>query len=318
LPSISEEERVSPPEFPTEEFSPEDEALLNRAAALLAASASAPPDDIELATAIEFLRVSRAPINTDFARLIESRSSTGFKSTVKIGLVPGAFYREHSHTGADGAHVLKILDQLGHQAELIPVQSFGSLSDNADIIVDWVKRQAAIPVLLISLSKGAGDVKVALPRLADSNQSRKIAWISLSGISTGTPLVDWLRRRPWRWWAVWLLLKLRRQRIAVLQELRHGPDALLASWPQLPANLQVVHVHGFPLRKHLSHPWAAKAYRRLAPLGPNDGGSVLLSDIAQWPGIVVPLWGVDHYMQPKHDINPRLKRVFETVLDRLV
>lgn len=305
-------------EFESEEFSSEDRALLIRAAALLATNASAAAGDIDLATALEFLRVSRAPANAEFARTVETTRHAALRPIARIGLVPGAFYREHTNTGADGALVQRILASLGHQAELIPVHSFGSLADNAHVICAWLRRQHGAPVILISLSKGAGDVKNALRALAgaDSGSAPVVAWISLSGISTGTPLVDWLRRRPWRWWGVWLLLRLRGQRIAVLHELRHGPDAPLAHWPGFPPGLQVVHIHGFPLRRHLNHPWAAKAYRRLAPLGPNDGGSVLLADVARWPGLVVPLWGVDHYMQPKHDIATRLSRVFQTVLAR--
>ena len=307
---------MSRPEFATEEFTPADRALLARAADYLTANPATPARDLELATAVEFLRVSALPPNVAFARAVAEVRPSAARPGIKIGLVPGAFYREHTHTGADGALVRGFLARLGYEAELIPVHSFGSLADNARIIAEWVKRQSTAPVILISLSKGACDVRTALPQLSAAGRTQVIAWISLSGISTGTPLVEWLRRRPWRWWGVWLLLRLRRQRIAVLQELRHGPDAPLARWPQLPPGLQVVHVHGFPLRRHLNHPWAAKAYRRLAPLGPNDGGSVLLADVAHWPGLVVPLWGVDHYMQPKHDITARLSRVFQVVLER--
>lgn len=303
-------------EFAAEEFSPEDRILLARADASQSASTS----DIELATAVEFLRISRAPANAAFACAVATAASDGPAPRLKIGLVPGAFYREHTNTGAEGTLVLRILASLGHEAELIPVHSFGSLADNARIICDWLRRPHDAPVILISLSKGAADVKTALHRMsaAGSAQHNLAAWISVTGISTGTPLVNWLRRRPWRWWGVWLLLRLRGQRIDVLNELRHGPDAPLARWPDLPPGLQVVHIHGFPLRRHLNHPWAAKAYKRLAALGPNDGGSVLLADLAHWPGIVVPLWGVDHYMQPRHDITDRLRRVFQTVLARCV
>lgn len=299
-------------EFDSEEFSPEDRTLLVRADGGEPGAA----DDLDLATAREFLRVSRSPANAAFARTVAASTPGGPPPRVKIGLVPGAFYLEHTNTGADGAMVRRILAGLGHEAELIPVQSFGSLTDNARIICEWLRRPHDAPVILVSLSKGAADVKTALHLMNTSGSTPPdfAAWISLTGISTGTPLVKWLRRRPWRWWGVWLLLRLRGQNIGVLHELRHGPDAPLAQWPDLPPGLQIVHIHGFPLRRHLNHPWAAKAYKRLAALGPNDGGSVLLADIARWPGIVFPLWGVDHYMQPRHDITARLSRVLQTVL----
>ena len=55
-----------------------------------------------------------------------------------IGVVPGAFYRTHRNTGADGVRVLAIAHKLGCEAELIPVRSFGRLEENADIILDWI------------------------------------------------------------------------------------------------------------------------------------------------------------------------------------
>ncbi|HWA25740.1 MAG TPA: hypothetical protein VG734_08775 [Lacunisphaera sp.] len=306
---------MSRPEFAAAEFSPADRELLDRASALVAANAPAPAD-LDLATAMEFVRISRAAPNAEFARAVAAAGTHSPRAGLKIGIVPGAFHREHKDTGAEGAVVRRILASLGYQTELIPVDSFGSLADNARTISEWVERQAPAPVILVSLSKGASDVRTALPRLSAPGRCRIAAWISLSGICTGTPLVDWLRRRPWRWWGVWLLLRWRGQRIDVLKELRHGPDAPLGQWSSLPSGLQVVHIHGFPLRRHLNHRWAAKAYARLAPLGPNDGGSVLLADVSRWPGIVVPLWGVDHYMQPRHDITSQLSRVFQVVVER--
>jgi hypothetical protein len=303
-------------------FPNEDRALVARAAAIIESGGAAAPRNIDLATAIAFLRVSLGEQNAAFARkvgvmAVVAKAIGPRPRDVVVGIVPGAFYLEHANTGADGARILRILEGLGIEASVIPVQSFGSLADNAGIILHWLRERSSKPVVLISLSKGASDLKFALQQLGpDHGDIRIEAWISLSGISTGTPLVRWLRRRPWRWAGVWLLLQLRGQRIAVLRELDRGPGTPLSAWPPTPPHMQIVHVHGFPLERHLAHPWARRAWRRLAPLGPNDGGGVLLSDVAQWPGVVVPLWGIDHYMQPHHDITARLSQVFQAVLNR--
>jgi len=42
-----------------------------------------------------------------------------------------------------------------------------------------------------------------------------------------------------------------------------GRIRLFASWPPIPAHLQIIHVIGFPLRKHLAHPWAARGTNEL-------------------------------------------------------
>lgn len=50
--------------------------------------------------------------------------------------------------------------------------------------------------MLVSLSKGAADLKVALGLPGAAECFRRVsAWISLSGLPQGTPLVGWLNRR---------------------------------------------------------------------------------------------------------------------------
>ena len=44
-------------------------------------------------------------------------------------------------------------------------------------------------------------------------------------------------------------------------------------------------------------PIVRRGYRRLSPLGPNDG-TVLLEDVFALPGRVYPVWGADHYLRP--------------------
>ena len=301
-----------------------DQALLARAAEwrrahatelLTAATIRRFTDEhgMDFATAVLFEQVAHEPRNAAL-RVAAASAVTNPPARIRVGIVPGAFYREHAHTGADGARIAAILARAGVTAEVIPVHSFGSLAENAAIILAWLRSAGAEPVVLLSLSKGACDVKTALATGGPAAFARVRAWISLSGLSTGTPLVGWLRARPWRWAGVWFLLALRGQRIRVLEELRDGPESPLARWPAWPATMTVVHVHGFPLRRHLLHPWAARAYERLAPLGPNDGGGILLAEVARWPGLVYPVFGADHYLQPARDLAGELGRVFQAVL----
>jgi hypothetical protein len=194
--------------------------------------------------------------------------------------------------------------------DLVPVESFGSLARNASLIADWILQHRHERVMLISLSKGSADMKVALAlRNATELFGNVASWISLSGLPQGTALVAWLRRQPLRRLGVCLLLRLRNQRYSVVEELRPEPDGPLAVWPSLPSRLRIIHVVGFPLRRHLAHRWAARGYERIAPLGPNDGGGFLLGDVTRLPGTVFPVWGADHYFQPAWDATPLLRRV---------
>jgi hypothetical protein len=266
---------------------------------------------LDFATALLFDRLLKHPNHSGFYRRVQSGSEVLSGKLPLVGIVPGAFYREHKNTGANGARVAAILKSIGCQVEIVPVESFGSLKRNATIIAQWVQVRKNQPLILITLSKGAADLKTAFafpegPELLGEVK----AWISLSGLPQGTPLEAWLRKQRLRQFGIRVLLRLRGQRYSVVEELRHGTGSPLANWPVLPAHLQVIHVLGFPLRKHLAHPWAARGYERVAPLGPNDGGGFLLSDIVNLPGTVFPVWGADHYLQPGWDATSLLRRAF--------
>ncbi len=169
--------------------------------------------------------------------------------------------------------------------------------------------------MLVSLSKGGADVKCALGMPEAGAAFANIAtWIGFSGLVEGTPLIAWLRRRPLRWWGVRLLLWLRRHPGGALHDLRQGAGAPLARWAKLPEHLRIVHVCGVPLRTHLQHRWAPRAYDRLAPLGPNDGGAILLGDLTNVPGILCPVWGADHYLQPSWDTGALWRKIVVAAL----
>ncbi len=265
---------------------------------------------LEFATAVLYDRVLRKVAHRTFFQGVQSGDTCAPLAPTLVGIVPGAFYLEHRNTGADGARLASIIESMNCPVERVPVESFGSLGRNALRIADWLMQHKQQRVVLISLSKGSADMKVALA-LPDAIElfGNVAAWISLSGLPQGTPLVTWLRRQRLRQPGVRLLLWLRGQRYSVVEELRPESDGPLAAWPVLPPNLRVIHMVSFPLRRHLAHPWAARAYERVAPWGPNDGGGFLLADVTRLPGTVFPVWGADHYLQPAWDSTELLRRV---------
>ena len=96
--------------------------------------------------------------------------------------------------------------------------------------------------------------------------------------------------------------------------LSRGDGSPLAGPWRVPSRMRVYHLVGFPLTHHLSGPRARKGHRRLQPLGPNDGGGILLADVLQWPGLIYPVWGADHYMtSPGRDAVALVQRLLESV-----
>jgi hypothetical protein len=190
---------------------------------------------------------------------------------------------------------------------LVDIRSFGALETNAAIVIDHLLQTKASRIVLVSLSKGSADVAVALrhPR-ADAALARVCGWLSISGITTGTPLAHWLRSHRLRTWGVHLLLWSRGQRFSVIDQLHHD-DGPLASPLSIPPHVRAIHVVGCPIRRHLRHPWATRGYDRIAPQGPTDGGGILLAHLARLPGFIYPVWAADHYLQPEWDIVPFIR-----------
>lgn len=270
---------------------------------------------IDFTTGLFHEAALRVETHADFFGRMRRADIVAMERPELVAVVPGAFYRNNRHSGADGARVIAIARELGCAAELIPIAGFGRIDDNARHIADWLTRRPERSIALASLSKGTCDVKRALARPDATRAFANVSlWVSFSGIVQGTPLISWLRARPLRWCGVRLLLALRRHPGATLHDLRHEPGSPLASWPALPPHLRILHVCGVPLRRHLQHRWASRAYDRLRPLGPNDGGGVLLGSLGNVPGIVCPVWGADHYLQPSWNATPLLRDIVVTAL----
>jgi hypothetical protein len=277
-------------------------------ASLLVGAADAhasPHADIDLATAALYHRIRTSPEHRAFIARVDSGEPpppTG--PPPRIFIMPGAFHVEHPHTGAGGERVVQLAARLGWPVERVPVRSLAPMTENATALVHFLSRRPGQPTIVVSLSKGGADVRAAIERPDAGEALRDVrAWVNLSGIVTGTPLVGWLRDRPLRCLGVRLLLRLRRQRFADVAELCHADVTRLARPFALPSGLRAIHVFGFPRVRDLSNDWARRAHARLAPLGPNDGGGILLDDVARLPGHVYPVWGADHYLRPPWDVN---------------
>ena len=159
---------------------------------------------------------------------------------------------------------------------------------------------AGQPTILVSLSKGGADVRTAWSGRTAADEFRDVrAWVNISGIVTGTPLVAWLRARPLRCCGVRLLLRCRGQRLAQIDELRRGAGrAARAAAPAAAARCGRSTSSASRCVRDLSNDWARRGHARLAPLGPNDGGGILLRDVLDLPGELLPRPGRRPLPQP--------------------
>lgn len=226
-------------------------------------------------------------------RVARRRSVSRLDATVVV--VPGAFHRTHSGTGADGREVREEAARLGARTDIIPLPNLATIRDNARSIREWLRRRDDGRIILVSLSKGSADLKEALSK--PDAFDHVIGWVNVSGALDGSPLVDWLFSGAWRGHWTRFLLRIRGHDIAAIRELRHDPSPV-----SLPAHMRAIHVVGFPRERDLTSALARRCHRRIAHLGPNDGGGLLLSDVLNWPGFVYPVWGADHYLRGRGDL----------------
>jgi hypothetical protein len=250
---------------------------------------------IDAATAWYYrhLRTAHASFLSDVDGGVDTPRPT--KRLANILLVRGALYREQPRFGSDGRAVRAAAETLGIATTLVPIPSLGSVTVNAAVVADALEGRPDRSVVLVTLSKGGSDARIALeqrPRLA-----KKIrAWLNICGLIRGTPISDSLLGT--RWWQRGILrgyLACTRAHPEFVRQLSSEPGTLLGSPPVFPPDLRVISVIGMPLNEHLA-PNARLRHARMAALGPNDGSTLLHHAIV--PGSdVYPVWGADHFMR---------------------
>lgn len=258
---------------------------------------------VDFATALVYDRVRRSPQHGSFIEQLETLIGTASVEPapgVRVVIVPGAFHLQFPHSGADGRVVREQAETLGLRVESVPLPNFSSLADNAAAICDWLEACDAERVILASTSKGGSDIKcaLALPQ-AEAAFSRVAYWLNLSGLLEGTPLIEELFSFNWRSRITRRLFQWRGFDLELMAELAHGPATPLDIPLRLPPHLEALHVVGFPLKRHATNRLARGNFARLEPHGPNDAAGIMLGDACQWPGLLYPIWGTDHYLRPK-------------------
>ena len=256
-------------------------------------------EGVDFATALLFDRFQKSA-HAEFIQRINSLRTWNIgpleKIPAKVVIVPGALYLERPEMGGDGRIVRHVAESLGYETVLIPTASFGSVRKNASLILAWLKEHSGEPLILVSLSKGGTDLKMALasPEAAELF-GNTIAWINVCGPLNGSRMADWVLANRLRAWAVRLKCLLQRRDFEFITDLRHDGGAKSPFHP--PPSLRIINLIGFPLTRHMTTRFSRFCHRTLAEWGPNDG-TTSLSDVTTWPGEVYPVWGADHYFRP--------------------
>jgi hypothetical protein len=278
-------------------------------------------EGIDFATAVLYQHIAGSPEHGSLLARIDALRRQPIQSGRKFGaalvIVPGAFYIERPDTGGDGRWLMDLATALGCPCKRIPLLSVGTPAQNAEIILRWLAQQLDEKIILVSLSKGGADVKMALQTPAAAQTFRKVvAWVNVSGTLNGSPSADWVLAGTLQKWVFQYLYWWRGRNFEFMRDLRHQPGGPLDFKLCLPPTMKLLSILGFPLRRHLSHRYARWCHRAIAPLGPNDS-TVLLADALAWPGLIYPVWGADHYLQPESDTRSLVAAVLQYLGEEL-
>ena len=263
---------------------------------------------LDFATMVFYKAVLAAPVHGDFVRRVERTPVEPRRSVSRprLFIVPAMFYRERPDLGGDGSLVTTVARACGYQVDVFQTSSRGSISENAAIIAETMAKDSGGPVWLLSLSKGGGEVRVALQRHTAGWVDRVRGWINVSGIVRGSHFIDYMLGTPsgrLRARAFCLALGSSYSSVTELQTTH-------AFWQQpfVPAShMTVINLVGVPLGCHVQKALVGR-HRRLGALGPNDG-FVLLPNTLIHPGPIYPIWGSDHLFRSPQ-VSPLLYRLF--------
>lgn len=259
---------------------------------------------IDFATALLFDRFRKSSRRSAFICQIDAlrdiaRSQAQPCIDARVVIVPAALYVERPDMSGDGRMIREVAEGFGCRTGLVPLASLGSVSENARRLAAWLAQQRDEKLILVSLSKGGADLKLALQSRDAPHLFRNVvAWINVCGPLNGSLMADWILSSRLRAWLFRFQYWVQRRDFEFISELRHDPPSMLNLPPRLPCSMRMISLVGFPLRRHMTTPFSRFCHRTLSAWGPNDG-TVLLSDVSQWPGEIYPVWGTDHYFRPE-------------------
>src|ERR1051325_2313837 len=143
-----------------------------------------------------------------------------------------------------------------------------------------------------------------------------VAWVNVCGPLNGSRMVNWVLASGLRTRLLRLQYRFQRRDFRFITDLRHGTNSPLNFPLHLPPGIKLVSLAGFPLKRHLTTLFSRFHHRTLAAHGPNDG-TILLSDLHQWPGEIYPVWGADHFFRPENVARDLIAAVLRCLEEEL-
>ena len=224
---------------------------------------------------------------------LDHTSSNDNNKDIKILIVPSLFYLEYPEVGGDGLLAQSIFKNNGLESEIIPINSRGSVTENKEIIRQYIVKESHPNIWLLSISKGTADLRACLQEFNGDNFPTNIkSWINFSGIFCGSILANQRSKSRLNRLFLRLICKLTGVNFHLINELTTQHNYWQQPLPFL-KNIDLIHVVGFPLNSHIQ-PLLSHRFIELSKQGPTDG-MIDLIDTLDYPGHIFPIWGCDHF-----------------------
>jgi len=271
-------------------------------------------EGLDYATMALHLAIRRMNGNRKFISELESMpiNPDTSDSGQRVVLIPALFYAEHPEVGADGQIALDVARKLGFDAVRAPTKSMGSMSGNAVILHEFLHSLPPRPTILVSLSRGTGEVRLFFDRFQNDAVLESIqGWVNICGLVNGTPIHDMKTRNRWETLKYRAIVALLGGKFSDFLDLctthPHWRRPLM-----IPPHVTVINALGTPLPCHMQTHLMGR-YRSLAAFGPNDGMNVCRN--ALLPGCTYPIWGADHFFR-SYEVSSFLYRLFRWIRQR--
>ena len=157
-------------------------------------------------------------------------------------LVPGWRYRTDPATGADLARVHRVLEDLGLETRLVPIDENDTVEANAVTLAAEIER--LLPegrrLILVSTSKGGAETHLALDRLRQAGRAGHVAaWVNIGGLLHGTAIADYWDTWPRSWLAA-IGFAFRGHHTRAIPTMATAASRARIAASQLPAHVVVV------------------------------------------------------------------------------
>jgi hypothetical protein len=272
-------------------------------------------EGIDVATTLLYHCLRRSPAHGPGIAALDDAVAAGRAETGPLrwqpfaAIVPGGCHEESAASREALRLVQAEVSRQGLPNEIVPVRSFGRLPEQATAIAEWIAARREADIVVVSLSKGSAEVKLALHRFPEAFRS-VTAWVNVSGLLYGSEWVRWLLDRTTSRWLARAWCWYWRYPFEAFEQLRRGPGSLLDFDVGVPAHMQTIHLIGLPLKGGLSRLYTRRSFFRLTPLGPNDGMGFMAGDVVRYAGLIYPVWGADHFLGARNlDVQDFVRRV---------